>query len=391
MQFWIREFTAKKRKQNDAARKKIKILKGPTVKQQRKEYERYLKNMAGWKLVDLKPYTDKEVFDLYQQAKKRTDTFYPMGCAEDLEQIAQMNKKLVIEKVAETEHVQEVDIVKQIDGDTTKIISSVQGDKRKGAYQKSIAKKKRRIGEGSSSMPEGDKFQHDFDHIPSEHLKEQLKVLTVVGKMEVPEVLDAKPIGIKYPIVKVTTGYDTNIGAFHDVERSDGKTTRFLKIQQMLEYFDKGDFDDLWTLYKAKFGATKFDGQKYEIEKEDYIKTLQDNVLWRALKLMYEPSIEDFEWTEIVDYKVKQWKLFQESGIHMLTIGPRILYMLGDKEYPVMRYWNVVNQMINGPKPLKLQKDYDSDDQAFKLLTQYKAVFDHLNAKEVKCLEASSK
>jgi CHASE3 domain sensor protein len=111
VQFWIREFTTKKRKQNDAARKKIKILKGTTVKQQRKEYERYLKNMAGWKLVDLKPYSDKEVFDLYQQAKRRTDTFYHMGCAEDLEQIAQMNKKLVSEKVAEAEHVQEADVV----------------------------------------------------------------------------------------------------------------------------------------------------------------------------------------------------------------------------------------------------------------------------------------
>jgi hypothetical protein len=74
----------------------------------------------------------------------------------------------------------------------------------------------------------------------------------------------------------------------------------------------------------------------------------------------------------------------------MLTIGPRILYMLAEKEYLVVRYWNVVNQMINGLKSLKLQKDYDSDDQAFELLTKYKAIFDHLNAKELKCLEASS-
>jgi hypothetical protein len=71
----------------------------------------------------------------------------------------------------------------------------VQGDKRKGAYQKSIAKKKRKIGEGSSSMLEGDEFKHDLDHIPPEHLKEQLKVYTMVDKMEDPEVVDAKPIG----------------------------------------------------------------------------------------------------------------------------------------------------------------------------------------------------
>ena len=53
----------------------------------------------------------------------------------------------------------------------------------------------------------------------------------MVGKMEDPEVVDAIPIGIKYPIIKETTGYDTNIGAFHDVQRSDGKIHRFHRFQ----------------------------------------------------------------------------------------------------------------------------------------------------------------
>ena len=63
---WIREFTQKKKKESTAIRKKKKILRGPTPLQQRKEYEQYLKNMKGWKLVQLKPKTDKEVFKLYQ-------------------------------------------------------------------------------------------------------------------------------------------------------------------------------------------------------------------------------------------------------------------------------------------------------------------------------------
>ncbi|MCO6516973.1 MAG: hypothetical protein J6586_10880, partial [Snodgrassella sp.] len=100
VQSWFSNFVSNKRKENAAARRKVKVFKGPTVKQQRKEYERYLKNMGGWTLVQLKAYSDKEVFDLYQQTKRRTDTFYNMGCAEDLEQIAQMNKKLVPEKIA---------------------------------------------------------------------------------------------------------------------------------------------------------------------------------------------------------------------------------------------------------------------------------------------------
>jgi hypothetical protein len=122
----------------------------------------------------------------------------------------------------------------------------------------------------------------------------------------------------------------------------------------------------------------------------DHIITKYDNVLWRALKLMFEPSMDDSEWTEIVQYKVKQWRLFQDSGIHMLTIGPIILYMLAEKDYPVVRYWNTVNQMVNGSKSLKLQKDYDSDDQAFNLLSKYKKIFDQLDSQGLKCLEASS-
>ena len=205
VQSWIREFTAKKKKEDAATRKKKKILKGPTQLQQRREQERYLKNMKGWKLVQLKPKSDKEVFDLYQQAKRQTDTFYPMGCAEDLEYIAQMNKKLVPEKVVEVEHVKETDVLKQLDDVAEKTTSSIQSGKRKGVVHKTFAKKKRKIGEESSSKPEGDEFKNDYDHIPSEHLKEQLKVLTMIGKMEDPEVVDAVLIGIKYPIVKVST------------------------------------------------------------------------------------------------------------------------------------------------------------------------------------------
>ena len=105
---------------------------------------------------------------------------------------------------------------------------------------------------------------------------------------------------------------------------------------------------------------------------------------------MYEPSMDDSEWTEIVGYKVRQWRLFQDSGIHVLDIGPITLYMLAEKDYPVVRYWNTVNQMVNGTGSLKLQKDYDSDDQAFNLLSKYKKILGQLNSQGLECLEASS-
>ena len=44
---WVKEFTEKKRKEDAAARRKKKSLRGPTPLQQRREQERYLKNMKG--------------------------------------------------------------------------------------------------------------------------------------------------------------------------------------------------------------------------------------------------------------------------------------------------------------------------------------------------------
>lgn len=59
---WLREFTAKKQKEAAAAIKRRKIVRGPTPLQRRKGYEQYLKNMKGWKLVQLKNKYDSEVF-----------------------------------------------------------------------------------------------------------------------------------------------------------------------------------------------------------------------------------------------------------------------------------------------------------------------------------------
>jgi hypothetical protein len=170
---WMKEFTAKKKKEDVAARRKKKILRGPTALQQRREHERYLKNMKGWKLVQLKPKSDQEVFDLYQQARREMDTFYPMGCAEDLEHFAQMNKKLVPEKVIEAEQVKLTE---------TKIPPS-QSVKRKSVGHKTFARKKKKISDESSS---------DVDK--AEEVEEEHETtLAVWSELEEPEVIKEKP------------------------------------------------------------------------------------------------------------------------------------------------------------------------------------------------------
>ena len=62
----------KKQKEYKVERKRRKILRGPTALQRRKGYEQYLKNMKGWKLVQLKKFSDTEIFDMYQKAKRET-------------------------------------------------------------------------------------------------------------------------------------------------------------------------------------------------------------------------------------------------------------------------------------------------------------------------------
>ena len=98
---------------------------------------------------------------------------------------------------------------------------------------------------------------------------------------------------------------------------------------------------------------------------------------------MFDPSMEDFEWTEIKGCKVKRWRLFQSSGIHVLEIGPHTLYMLAEKDYPLENYQEIVYQMVNGTGLLNLQNDYDTDDQAFNLLSKYKKILGQQTSQEM--------
>ena len=117
---------------------------------------------------------------------------------------------------------------------------------------------------------------------------------------------------------------------------------------------------------------------------------MSNYIIWRALKLMFDPSMEDSEWTEIRWLKVRKWMLFQSSGVYVLDVGSHTLYMLIEKDYPLASWLEIIYQMVNGAKQLKLQKAYDTDDQAFNLLSKYKKILSQQSSKEVVCLEASS-
>ena len=74
--------------------------------------------------------------------------------------------------------------------------------------------------------------------------------------------------------------------------------------------------------------------------------------------------------------------LFQSSGIHVLDVGSHTLYMLIEKDYPLASCFEIIYQMVNGAKQLKLQKAYDTDDQAFNLLSKYKKILSQQSSKK---------
>jgi hypothetical protein len=143
----------------------------------------------------------------------------------------------------------------------------------------------------------------------------------------------------------------------------------------MLYY--REDICTLWKLFNEKYGATKFGAVTYNNQ-----EAMSDYIMWRALKLMFDPSLEESEWTEIRRYKVRKWMLFQSSGVHVLYIGPHTLYMLIEKDYPLASCLEIVYQMVNGTRQLKLQKAYDTDDQAFDLLSKYKKILGQQSSKK---------
>ncbi|GJU18498.1 hypothetical protein Tco_1146464 [Tanacetum coccineum] len=76
---------------------------------------------------------------------------------------------------------------------------------------------------------------------------------------------------------------------------------------KMLQGIDREDLETLWKLVKAKHENTR--------PEEDY-----ERVLWRDLKVMFEPNIKSEVWRNIQGYKVTVWKLFDNCRIQKMNI-----------------------------------------------------------------------
>lgn len=105
-----------------------------------------------------------------------------------------------------------------------------------------------------------------------------------------------------------------------------------------------------------------------------YPEKVYDRVMWNYLKVMFEPTPEDEEWSKLRYNTVQKWKLFQSCGVHVLDAHGLTIYMLVEKDYPLSWLKNIVHQMINGKIQLQMQKNYWTDDQAYQLLKTYERI-----------------
>ena len=155
---WLNQFTAKKKKMYlKERRRKPKVLKPPTAKEIRVHHQQYLKNVKGYLIKHLTKYSDDEVAQMYEKAKRQNDSFIPM----ELEYQLKVPKKGV-----------EQESVKAVEQSSSKL--EQEGNAENDA------------GEGS---------------LDDRKDKERLMAFTVVSKRKEPEIINAVPLAGKHPII----------------------------------------------------------------------------------------------------------------------------------------------------------------------------------------------
>nr|GFA51339.1 hypothetical protein [Tanacetum cinerariifolium] len=102
--------------------------------------------------------------------------------------------------------------------------------------------------------------------------------------------------------------------------------TERLKRKDLLKQLDMEDLNQLWALVKEYLSIRPASSEK-EME------------LWVELKRMYEPDLEDQLWTLTQNFMHApvEWKLYGLSGVHHLTSKDKEIFMLVEKDYPLIR------------------------------------------------------
>ncbi|GJU82133.1 hypothetical protein Tco_1284498 [Tanacetum coccineum] len=90
-----------------------------------------------------------------------------------------------------------------------------------------------------------------------------------------------------------------------------------------------------WKIHKegkkSYYQIIRADGKSQIYGSTRPVKSM-DYLLWKDMKIMFKPHVEDEVWKLQNRYKVLQWKLYDSYGVHFLRMQSMPIYMLVEKK-----------------------------------------------------------
>ncbi|GJV90443.1 hypothetical protein Tco_1538256 [Tanacetum coccineum] len=302
------ELMEKRRKHFAALRAQEKRNRPPTKAQKRTQMSTYLKHMGGYTYKQLKGKSFDEIQKLFDKEMKRVNTFVAMGS-----------------EVQESKEKKEEGREETAKGSRKKML----GRKRAVKEQQEESSKKQKVEEEKES----EEVEED-DEV-------ELKKLLVIKKDE-DIAIDAIPLATKLPVIIDYKLHKEGMLVHYELIRADGSSKRYSSIIRMLQRIDREDLEALWRIVKAKYGDTR---------PEDEF----ERVLYRDLRVMFEPNIKSDVWRMLQGYRVTTWKLIDSSGVHFKRFDNLHIFMLVERRYPLtpITITNILNK--------KLQTDHQNE------------------------------
>ncbi|GJZ78631.1 hypothetical protein Tco_0643468 [Tanacetum coccineum] len=210
----------------------------------------YLKNTSGYKHIQLKGKTYKEIHKLYERQQKRNQDFTPMNS----EKKAQKSGKR-LKRVA-------------------------------GSYPTQKSPKKPKVMKSVKNITEEEEAEYEKE-------KEELMLSLKIISGDDSEV-NYEPLSRRFPIVnweyKLLGNVDAKDMYVYKLTKADGSSSYHGDMQAFLRRLVRQDLNDLYRLVQERF-------QDHPIEGHDLL-------LWGDLRMIFDPDEKDELWMNQLDWKL---------------------------------------------------------------------------------------
>nr|GEX74968.1 uncharacterized mitochondrial protein AtMg00810-like [Tanacetum cinerariifolium] len=139
---------------------------------------------------------------------------------------------------------------------------------------------------------------------------------------------EATPLALKVPVVDYQIHHEQN-KPFYMIIRADGTHQLFLSFITLLRNFDREDLEMLWKLPNVEAS------------------------IWRDQRGRYGLA------------KVKNWKLFESCGVHIITFITTQMILLVERKYPLTRF--TLEQMLNNVR-LEVKEESEMSLELLRLM-----------------------